>query len=373
MAYSEHHIAPFLPHLTDKLRQIAEKILASQRITEADAHTLYTEADLALLSALSVFVKKQKSGDLVYFNRNLHFEPTNICIFNCQFCSYARKPGQDGAWNYSLDEMDAVLAPYKNGKITELHIVSGVQKDITLEFFTNLIRRAKAALPGVTIKAFTAVELDYVFRKAGVSATQGLQQLKDAGLETLPGGGAEIFDHNIRQQICPDKCNAHRWLEIHQAAHQLGLPSNATILYGHYETYTHRVDHMARLRQLQDTTKGFNAFIPLKFRSANNPMQPLGEVPLTEDLRNFAVARIFLDNFDHIKAYWPMLGKANLSLTLSFGVDDLDGTIDDSTKIYTMAGVDDDSVKMSPQTMQQLVASAGYQSVERDSFYRPLG
>lgn len=372
MPLSSAEIESLISGSEPSLVRVAYKVLKGLRIDANDALLLYQSSDLALLSVLANWVREQKNGRKVYYNRNLHFEPTNICIFNCQFCSYARKPGQPGAWDYSLDDMEQILLPYRGSAITELHIVSGVQKDIDLAFFNAVIRRAKAILPGVTIKAFTAVELDYVFRKAGVSAMEGLQQLHEAGLETLPGGGAEIFHPDIRKRICPDKCDADRWLEIHEAAHNLGLPSNATILYGHYENYGHRIHHMEQLRTLQDRTAGFNAFIPLKYRNLNNPMQALGEVPLAEDLKNFAVSRIFLDNFTHIKAYWPMLGKANLPLTLAWGVDDLDGTIDDSTKIYTMAGAEDQSPSMTPEAMKKLISGAGYTGVERDSFYRPI-
>lgn len=372
MPISAEEIMSLISGSESSIVRVAHKVLKGVRISNDEALALFQSNDLALLSLLATWVREQKNERKVYFNRNIHFEPTNICIYHCQFCSYARKPGQQGAWDYSLDDMERILQPYQGSPITELHIVSGVQKEIDLAFFIEIIRRAKKILPGVTIKAFTAVELDYVFRKAGVSVLEGLNQLREAGLETLPGGGAEIFHPDIRQRICPEKCNADRWLEIHEAAHNLGLPSNATILYGHYEDYGHRVHHMDQLRALQDRTGGFNAFIPLKYRHLNNPMQALGEVPLTEDLKNFAVSRIYLDNFDHIKAYWPMLGKTYLPLTLAWGVDDLDGTIDDSTRIYTMAGADDQSTSMTPSAMQKLISESGYTCVERDSFYRPV-
>ncbi|MGB4884820.1 MAG: aminofutalosine synthase MqnE, partial [Ferruginibacter sp.] len=219
------------------------------------------------------------------------------------------------------------------------------------------------------IKAFTAVELDYMFRKAKLNVEEGMKALKEAGLQSLPGGGAEIFHEEIRNKICEDKVSGEGWLKIHEAAHLLGIPSNASMLYGHIEKYEHRIDHMKKLRALQDKTKGFNTFIPLKFRNANNDMSHVPESTVAEDMRMYAIARIYLDNFPHIKAYWPMLGRQNAQLSLSFGVNDIDGTIDDSTKIYSMAGSEEQSPSMTTEELVTLIKQAKRQPVERGTLY----
>jgi len=256
--------------------------------------------------------------------------------------------------------------------ITEVHIVGGVHPKMDLYYFANIIKQIKALRPDLHIKAFTAVELDYMFRKAKVSYLEGLTILKEHGLGSIPGGGAEIFDTHVRKQICEDKCTAEEWLEIHETAHRLDIHSNATMLYGHIETFEHRIDHMDRLRSLQDKTKGFNCFIPLKFRNENNQMSNIHEVSVIEDLRNYAVSRIFMDNFPHIKAYWPMIGKSTAQLSLQFGVDDLDGTINDSTKIYSMAGAEDQNPALSTEQLADLIKQAGRAPAERDTLYNVI-
>jgi aminodeoxyfutalosine synthase len=265
-----------------------------------------------------------------------------------------------------------IVRKYDGQPVTEVHIVGGVHPKLNLEFFAELLRRIKSHRPGLHIKGFTAVELDYMFRKAKVSTEEGLRYLNEAGLDSLPGGGAELFDPIIRQQICEDKVDAEGWLHIHQTAHQLGIPSNATLLYGHIEHYSHRIDHMERLRQLQDETGGFNTFIPLKFRNQNNEMSHIPEVTLIEDLKMYAVSRIYLDNFKHLKAYWPMLGRQSAQMMLSFGVNDIDGTIDDSTKIYSMAGAEEQNPSMTTAELVQLIQQAGRIAVERDTVYHTL-
>ena len=241
-----------------------------------------------------------------------------------------------------------------------------------LAYFKNLIENIKQIRPDIHVKAFTAVELDYMCKKAKVSYEEGLKILKDAGQGSLPGGGAEIFDEKIRAQICKDKCTSEQWLQMHEAAHKVGMPSNATMLYGHLEKYEHLIDHMNRLRNLQDKTGGFNAFIPLKFRNKNNQMSNIEEVSIIEDLKVYAMGRIFLDNFNHIKAYWPMIGRKTTQLLLSFGVNDIDGTVDDSTKIYTMAGAEEQKPTMTSEQMIQLIKEVGRKPIERDSIYNEL-
>jgi aminodeoxyfutalosine synthase len=264
--------------------------------------------------------------------------------------------------------MDMVKA-YDGKPITEVHIVGGVHPKMDLYFFGDLLQKIKNHRPDLHIKAFTAVELYYMFKKAKMSVAEGLSFLKEKGLDSLPGGGAEIFDEKTRIEIAGDKCSSDEWLLIHQTAHQLGIPSNCTMLYGHVETYEHRVDHMRRLRELQDQTKGFNTFIPLKFRNKENQMDHVPEVSAIEDLKNYAVSRIYLDNFPHVKAYWPMIGRDLATLSLSFGVDDIDGTIDDSTKIYSMAGAEEQSPALATEQLVYLIKSAKRIPIERDTLY----
>ena len=307
------------------------------------------------------------------FNRNFHIEPTNVCVFTCKFCSYSRlyKNREEG-WELSIDEMLDIVKKYDHQPVTEVHIVGGVHPKMNLDFFTELMRKIKAHRPDLHIKGFTPVELDYMFRKAKVSVEEGMRIMKEAGLQSLPGGGAEIFHPEIRQQICHDKVDAEGWLKIHRTAHEMGMVTNATILYGHIEEYWHRIDHMTRLRDLQDETHGFNTFIPLKFRNKDNEMAHVPESTIVEDLKMYAVARLYMDNFPHIKAYWPMLGRNNAQLTLSFGVNDLDGTIDDTTKIYSMAGSEEQSPSMNTAQLAMLIRQAGRIPVERDTVYNEV-
>jgi len=334
---------------------------------------LFEKGDLAILGVLAGIVAERKNGKHVYFNRNFHIEPTNVCVFSCKFCSYSRlyKNREDG-WELSIDEMLDRVKAYDGQPVTEVHIVGGVHPRMDISFFAELLRKIKAHRPDLHIKGFTAVELDYMIRKAKMDYREGLQFLKEAGLDSLPGGGAEIFDEDIRGKICADKCTSEEWLQIHQTAHELGMASNATMLYGHIEDYHHRADHMNRLRELQDQTGGFNTFIPLKFRNKDNEMENVPEVNLIEDLKNYAVSRIFMDNFNHIKAYWPMIGRSTAQLSLSFGVDDVDGTIDDSTKIYSMAGAEEQTPALSTNQLINLIREAGKIPVERDTLYHPI-
>ncbi len=262
-----------------------------------------------------------------------------------------------------------IVKSYDGKAVTEVHIVGGVHPKMNLEFFCTLLKEIKVHRPGLHIKGFTPVELDYMFRKAKVTVEEGLQLMKDAGLDSLPGGGAEIFHPEIRQLICDDKVDADGWLNIHEAAHKLGMHTNATMLYGHIENFYHRVDHMRRLRELQDRTGGFNTFIPLKFRNKDNEMSDVPESSIVEDMKMYAVARIYLDNFAHIKSYWPMLGRQNAQLSLSFGVDDIDGTIDDTTKIYAMAGSEEQTPSMSTNELVNLIKQVKRTPVERDTLY----
>lgn len=360
-------------HTPSDLKHIAEKVLSKQRITPEEGILLYEKGELGFLGALANHVREEKNGNHVYFNRNFHIEPTNICVFDCKFCSYSRLIKQkEDAWELSEEEILNLVRNYDGKPVTEVHIVGGVHPKMGLMYFANLIKKIKTIRPDIHVKAFTAVELEYMCRKAKVSYEEGLRILKEHGQDSLPGGGAEIFDEGIRKQICEDKCTSAEWLEIHETAHKLGMPSNATMLYGHIEKFEHRIDHMNRLRDLQDKTKGFNTFIPLKFRNKDNQMSHIPESTVIEDLRNYAVARIYMDNFPHIKAYWPMIGRTTAQLSLSFGVDDIDGTIDDSTKIYTMAGSEEQSPKLTTQQLVELIKQVKRTPIERDTLYNVI-
>jgi len=356
--------------LQPSLHLIVDKIINAKRITIDECVELYEKADLCLLGMLANQIREEKNGNNTYFNKNLHIEPTNICIHNCKFCSYSKKIGGDG-WESSIEEMLETIAKADDA-ITEVHIVGGVHPHRDIHYYGNLIQQIKAAKPHLHIKAFTAVEIDYMIKKAGIGLAEGVQLLKNYGLDSIPGGGAEIFDETLRAEICSSKTSSQQWLAIHEALHSAGIQSNATILYGQIESYRHRAEHMDRLRLLQDRTKGFNAFIPLKFKHMNNSMSEIKEVSVVEDLKNFAVSRIFLDNFQHIKSYWPMIGKQLAQLSLSFGVDDFDGTINDSTKIYSLAGSEEQNPSMTTEEMIELITAVGRVAVERDSLYNPI-
>ena len=352
------------------LKQIAQKVKDKQRITDAEGILLFEKGDLPFLGALANFIRERLHGNKTYFNRNFHIEPTNVCVFSCAFCSYSRLYAhKEEGWELSIDQMLDIVKSYDDKPITEVHIVGGVHPKMNMAYFIELMQKIKAHRPALHVKAFTAVELDYMFRKAKLSVEEGMKQLHTAGLDSLPGGGAEIFAPEIREQICADKVDANGWLAIHEAAHKLGMHSNATMLYGHIEKYEHRIDHMRRLRELQDKTGGFNTFIPLKFRNKDNDMSNVRESTITEDMRLYAIARFYLDNFPHLKAYWPMLGRQNAQLSLAFGVNDIDGTIDDSTKIYSMAGSEEQKPAMSTEELVTLIKQVKRQPVERDTLY----
>ncbi len=356
--------------IAPELKLIAEKVKAGQRITDEEGLFLFEKASLGFVGSLANEVRIRKNGDKVYFNRNFHIEPTNVCVFSCNFCSYSKLYAKrDEGWEMSIDQMLHIVKKYDGQPITEVHIVGGVHPKMDLQFFADLLKAIKAHRPELHIKAFTAVEYDYMFRKAKVSVEEGLKFLIAAGLDSIPGGGAEICDEELREKICADKVDAKGWLLIHETAHKLGLHSNATMLFGHVENYAHRIDHMKRLRDLQDQTNGFNTFIPLKFRNKDNDMSNVPESSVVEDMKNYAIARIYLDNFPHLKAYWPMLGRQNAQLSLSFGVDDMDGTIDDTTKIYSMAGSEEQTPSMTTEELVTLIKQAKREPVERDTLY----
>ena len=357
----------------DDLKKIGTKILNGERISFNDGVLLFEKATLPYVGALANFVREQKHGDITYFNRNFHIEPTNICVFSCKFCSYSQLYAhREAGWELSINDMLNIVKKYDGQPVTEVHIVGGVHPKMNLEFFLELVKQIREHRPDLHIKGFTPVELDYMFRKAKLTIEEGMKRIHDAGLMSLPGGGAEIFHPDIRSQICEDKVDAEGWLHIHRTAHKLGMHSNATMLYGHIEEYWHRVDHMERLRKLQDETGGFNTFIPLKFRNSDNDMSHIAESTITEDMKMYAIARLYMDNFPHLKAYWPMLGRQNAQLTLSYGVNDMDGTIDDSTKIYSMAGSEEQNPAMTTAELVTLIKQVNRQPAERDTLYNVI-
>ncbi len=359
------------PQLLPALKQIAEKVLHNQRITFDEGVLLYEKAELGYLGVLANYIREQKHGDKTYFNRNFHIEPTNLCVYDCKFCSYSRliKQRADG-WEYTMDEMLDIVKKYDDQPVTEVHIVGGVLPQYDVAFYSELFSRIKAHRPDLHVKALTPVEYHYIFKKAKIDYATGMKLMKDAGLESMPGGGAEIFHPEVRDLIAKDKCTGDQWLAIHEEWHKLGMRSNATMLYGHIEKFHHRVDHMEQLRQLQDKTGGFQTFIPLKFRNQDNQMSNVPESTVVEDLRNYAIARIYLDNFDHIKAYWAMISRTTAQLSLNFGVDDIDGTLDDTTKIYSMAGAEEQKPAMSTKELVELIKNAGRYPIERDTLYK---
>ncbi len=356
-----------------ELQRIANKIISQERILFDEGVTLFEKGSLSWLGTLANFVREQKHGDKTYFNKNFHIEPTNVCVFSCKFCSYSKLyANREEGWELSIEQMMHIVKSYDGKPVTEVHIVGGVHPKMNLAFFIDLLKAIKAHRPELHIKGFTPVELDYMFKKAKVTVEEGMKLAHAAGLDSLPGGGAEIFHPEIRKQICEDKVDADGWLHIHKVAHQLGMHSNATLLYGHIEKYWHRIDHMERLRQLQDETGGFNTFIPLKFRNQDNEMSHIAESTTIEDMRMYAVSRLYMDNFAHIKAYWPMLGRQNAQLTLSFGVNDIDGTIDDSTKIYAMAGSEEQTPTMSTADLVRLIKQVKREPIERGTLYNEI-
>ncbi len=357
-------------NISPQLKQIADKVFKQQRISFDEGVILFKQGSLSYLGTLANYVREKKSDDKVFFNRNFHVEPTNICVYTCSFCSYSRLIKQrDQGWELSVDQILDIIKKYDEQPVTEVHITGGVVPKQDLAFYLELFKKIKLHRPGLHIKALTPVEFHYIFKKAKLTYAEGLKMMKEAGLDSLPGGGAEIFDKDIRDQIAGGKCSTDEWLELHETWHKMGGKSNATMLYGHIETFEHRIDHLERLRALQDKTKGFNAFIPLKFRNKDNQMSHVPEVSVIEDLRNYAISRIYLDNFQHIKAYWAMIGRSTAQMALNFGADDLDGTIDDTTKIYSMAGAEEQSPKLTTQQLVDLIKQVGKKPIERDTLY----
>lgn len=357
----------------DGLGPIRDKVLARQRLTDAEALRLFEATDLAALGALANHVREERHGDVTFYNRNVHLNFTNVCVASCKFCSFARPDDRAASEGYtmSLDEAVHHVLSKRDLGITEVHIVNGLHPDLPWDFYLEVPRRIHAAWPELRIKGYTAVEIHFFAEKFGKSYEQVLRELQAAGVETLPGGGAEIFASRVRRKMCDDKATAEEWLEVHRVAHRLGMKTNATMLYGTIERLDERVDHMRRLRELQDETGGFQVFIPLAFHPEHNMIGKAFPKPTGFDgLRTYAVARLYLDNFDHLKAYWVMLGERLAQTALSFGVDDLDGTVIEE-RIYHMAGAQTPQA-LSEGQLHRLIRAAGRVPAERDSLYHVL-
>jgi aminodeoxyfutalosine synthase len=354
------------------LNAIKDKVGRGERISDADALELFRSRDLLEIGELAAGVNRAKNGNRVFFNVNRHINHTNICVNRCAFCAFSRTADQPGAYLYDLGEIAERAREARKQGATEIHMVGGLHPDLPFSFYIEMLKCVKAAAPELHVKAFTAVEIDYLAGLAGLSIGETLRELKAAGLGSLPGGGAEIFSERVRQVLCPEKISGERWLEIMEEVHRIGLKSNATMLYGHLESYEERIDHMRRLRDLQDRTGGFQVFIPLLFQPENTPLQlPEGRGPSgIDDLKTLAIARIYLDNFANIKAYWVMLGEKIAQVSLAFGVNDLDGTVVEE-KIGHDAGASSPQ-EMNREDIVNLIRKAGRIPVERDTLYNEL-
>jgi len=354
------------------LRDLAVKVRDGVRLDQEDALLCFATPHLLHLGRLADAVRRKRHGNIVYFNVNRHINPTNICVYtyNCKFCSFAALPGEDHAWQMSHEEVYRHAAEQGGNEVTEFHIVGGLHPDLSLDWYLEMMRGLKARFPGVHLKAFTAIEIGWFAKQEGLSIEEVLLRLEEAGLGSLPGGGAEIFHPEVRAVICDGKLDTGEWLEVHRTAHRLGIRSNCTMLYGHIEKPEHRVDHLLKLRQLQDDTGGFNAFIPLAYHPENNYLGLVYHTTGTEDLRQIATSRLVLDNIDHIKAYWIMLTAKLAQVALGFGADDIDGTVVEET-IYHMAGALSEQ-PLSRSELERIVREAGFVPVERDTLYQPI-
>ncbi len=353
-----------------ELADLFEKVYAGNRITDDDALRLFASRDLNAVGAIANLVRERKNGSFAYYILNRHLNYSNICILDCQFCAFAKRKRDADAYEYTIDQMVDKVGKALAMGITEVHIVGGLHPSLKFDFYTDLLRQLKKLDPKLHLKAFTAIEIYHLAWLSKKTMPQVLEALREAGLDSLPGGGAEIFDARVRDQICHAKETADEWLEVHRTWHKMGGRSTCTMLYGHVETPAHRVDHMRRLRELQDETRGFTAFIPLPFHPENTRLAHLKRSTGFDSLRTLAIARIYLDNFDHIKAYWIVHGLKLAQVSLSYGVDDLDGTVLEE-KIYHMAGAKTPE-EQTRETLERTIREAGRVPVQRDSLYHPI-
>ncbi|QQR74510.1 MAG: aminofutalosine synthase MqnE [Holophagales bacterium] len=365
--------APALSSFPAPLRPIAEKVLAGVRLDAAEALACFATPHVLHLGRLADVVRRRLHGKVAYYNLNRHINPTNVCVYtyNCKFCSFAAMKGEEHAWQMSHEEIYRFAGKQGGNEVTEFHIVGGLHPDLSLDWYLEMLRGLRERFPAAHLKAFTAIEIGWFAKREKLSIEEVLRRLVEAGLGSLPGGGAEIFAPEVREVICDGKLDAEEWIEVHRTAHRLGLKSNCTMLYGHVEKPEHRVDHLLRLRELQDETGGFNAFIPLAYHPENNYMGLRYHTTGLEDLRTLATSRLVLDNIPHLKAYWVMVTPKLAQVALSFGADDLDGTVVSET-IYHMAGAE--TAQMMPRAeLERVVREAGFDPVERDTLYRPVG
>jgi len=379
------------------LKKIENKILTGRRLTPEDASALFDSDDIFTMGRLAGHVARKKNGNNAYFIHNHHINPTNLCVNRCKFCAFSCSKGDKGAYELTIKQIIKKLKKQgtkaqrnrgtklrtqnmehgiqkkkltSNPIFSEVHIVGGLHPEWRFDYYLEMLSEIKQAFPGIHIKAFTAVEIDYFTKISNLSLKDTLLSLKNAGLDSIPGGGAEIFNGQIRKKICPEKISGKRWLRVMETVHNAGIKSNATMLYGHLESHQHRVEHMLMLRDLQDKTQGFQAFIPLAFHPMHTRIDKAQYTSGIDDIKTIAVSRLFLDNFEHIKAYWIMLGEKLAQLALMFGADDLDGTIVEE-KITHSAGALS-AHAMTRSELINLIECAGKTPVERDSYYRPV-
>ncbi len=349
------------------INKIANKVYTDERITTDEALELFNSNDIIQLGRIASFAAEKKNGKSAYFIHNRHINPTNICVNRCKFCAFSKDKGEDGSYQLSVEDILAKARSSEKG-VTEFHIVGGLHPDLPFEFYLDMLMALKREFPAIHVQAFTAVEIDYFSRISNLPIKETLWRLKQAGLGSMPGGGAEIFNANVRNAICEEKITGKRWLEVMEIAHSIGLRSNATMLYGHIEVYKDRVEHMNSLRELQDRTGGFQAFIPLPFHPKNTKIdRPFKETTGLDDLKTLAISRIFLDNFAHIKAFWIMLGEKMAQVSLNFGVDDIDGTVVEE-KITHSAGAAT-AEEMTKDEIINLIKKADKIPIERDTLY----
>jgi len=353
-----------------RLKPIADKVLAGERLTFDDGLALYKSGDILAIGWLANYIREKLHGNIAYFNVNRHINPTNVCVAACRLCAFGKKKDTEGSYSMSLEQVWEAAASGYTEAVTEFHIVGGLHPDLPLEFFLDMMRGLKERFPQVHLKAFTMVEVAFLAKRAKLSIRDTLLKLKESGVDSLPGGGAEIFTDRVRSIICDHKIDGSQWLETARIAHQIGLKSNATMLYGHIENDEDRIDHLVKLREVQDETHGFQTYIGLAFHPDNTPLQHLPRTTGMLDIKQIAVARLMLDNFPHIKAYWQMLTPKIAQIALRFGADDIDGTVVEE-KIYHDAGATTPQ-GLRRQDLIRLITEAGREPVERDTMYRPV-
>ena len=353
-----------------RLKPILEKVEAGARLSYEDGVALYRTSDILALGYMANLVRERLHGSTTYFNVNRHINPTDVCVASCRLCAFGKRAKDPKAYTMSLDQVWHVAGEGWTEAVTEFHIVGGLHPELTLDWYCEMLRGLKARFPQVHLKAFTMVEIGYLAQRTKISVREVLERLRDAGMDSLPGGGAEIFCDRVRRIICDHKITGEEWLETARTAHRLGLHSNCTMLYGHIETEEDRVDHLVKLRALQDETQGFVTFIPLAFHPDNTPLEHIPKTTGFLDIKSIAVARLMLDNIAHIKAYWIMMTPAIAQIALRFGADDIDGTVVEE-KIYHDAGATT-SQSLRRADLLRLIRKAGREPVERDTLYRPV-